>query len=98
MINLPQAIRKIPGAYFGMIGVVEVVVLLEIATILYSLKIPFSFFSCWISSIGVGPNGAAQLFTVGLVIAGLLFIPFILSLAHFLWRSSLSQVVGVISS
>ncbi len=84
MKKLSRLIRKVPGAYFGMIGVIEVVVLLEIATILYSISIPFDFFSCWVSSIGVGPNGAAQLFTVALVVAGILFIPFMLSLFLFL--------------
>ncbi len=84
MEKLGQVIRKTPDAYFGMIGVIEVVVLLEIATLLYNVSIPFDFFTCWVSSLGVGPNGAAQLFTVGLVVAGLLFIPFVLSLFFFL--------------
>ncbi len=87
MEKLKQVIRKIPGASFGLIGVIEVVVLLEIATILYNISIPFDFFSCWVSSIGVGPNGAAQLFTVALVAAGILFIPFVFSLFFFLRRT-----------
>ncbi len=58
MMKIKQLVGKVPGAYFGMAGVIEVVVLLEIATVLYSLTFPFNFFSCWVSSIGVGPNGA----------------------------------------
>ncbi len=100
--KLDQFFDRIPGGYFGLAGVVIIMVLFIISMSLFNLADPFSFFKHWVSHLGIGANGADVLFSVALIAGGTLFIPFVVFLFRYLWseegRGRISDGVGMVAA
>ncbi len=64
------------------------VVMLIVAIILHSLTVPVNWFGHFVSNLGIGPNGADVVFSVGLFIQGVGLIPFFIHFVQQLWLDS----------
>jgi len=91
MINISeeQLLEKINGfleKYNGYLGITAALIgtiMVIIASILHATAGPFSFFTHWISNLGVGPNGSMYVFNIGLVITVFSFTPFMIYMIKF---------------
>ncbi|MBN2388525.1 MAG: DUF998 domain-containing protein [Anaerolineales bacterium] len=89
--------------YFALIGTVVVVVAIACAALQYRGKRGerYSLLNHFISELGeVGVSTGARLFNLGLVLGGLLLLPFIVGLGIVLntWLAWLGVVVGVVTA
>jgi hypothetical protein len=76
---------KIPGGYFAIASGLLGPAVLLLATLLHTATEPLSPLSHFVSSLGVGPNGARQVFTVGVPAAGIIALPYFIYLSRSLW-------------
>ena len=68
--TLDQVYKKIPGKFFGIIGLFLYAFSTFTAVILYlSVDPSYSIFTHWISHLGDGPNGANYVFNFGWIIS-----------------------------
>ncbi|MHA1730708.1 MAG: DUF998 domain-containing protein [Promethearchaeota archaeon] len=87
MEKIDKFFRKVPGGYFGLAGVAVVTVLFTISMSLFSITEKFNLFKHWVSHLGIGENGSAQVFSAALIVSGILFLPFVVCLFRQLWVS-----------
>ncbi len=81
--NRGQFLKKIKSNYFGFFGIGVCLVLMLIAFNLYTTVDPsFSILSNFGSDLGVGPNGSNIVFRLAMILTGLIFVPYILSLTN----------------
>jgi hypothetical membrane protein len=81
---LEKLYNKVKPGYFALLTGICGSLTILIASILYMIVEPFTFFSHWISHLGAGPNGAQYVFMVGLIITSFFAIIFIVFLFQFL--------------
>jgi len=87
MEKLDRFYEKINGSYFGIAAFVISVLFLTISQMLYIAEDPsFSITTNFISDLGARPNGADIAFSIGVIISGVLFIPFYLFLGRYLLK------------
>ena len=69
--------EKIPGYYFGIIGLLLFLSSTFIAVIVYlSVNPTYSIFTNWISDLGTGPSGANIIFNTGWILSSVLILLF----------------------
>ncbi len=81
---LDKVYEKVPGSYWALMGGVVGLAVILIASILYSLTEPISFFTHFVSHLGWGPNGSEPIFRIGIAALGILMAPYILYLNRLL--------------
>jgi len=112
MEKFDKVYEKIPGYYFGiLIGLIGAITI-GISAILFSTAEQFTLFSHWISNLGgattqsgISPNGSNVVFGIGLVIAALLAIVFLVYAMKLLkpgnektiWLLYLDLLTGVVT-
>lgn len=75
--TLDKVYEKVPGKYFGLIGVTIYIFSTFIAFILYYSADPsYSIFTHWISHLGNGPNGSNLVFNIGWIISSFILFFF----------------------
>jgi len=74
--------KKINGGYFAILTTVSGIITILIASILFYMVEPFTIYSHWISNLGgvvtnsgKSPNGSNIVFSIGLIITGVLSVP-----------------------
>ena len=68
--TLDQVYKKVPGKYFGLIGLLIYAISTFTAVLLYlSVDPSYSMFTHWISHLGDGPNGANLVFNIGWIVS-----------------------------
>ena len=68
--TLDQVYEKVPGKYFGLIGLLIYAISTFTAVLLYlSVDPSYSMFTHWISHLGDGPNGANLVFNIGWIVS-----------------------------
>ncbi|MBN1802707.1 MAG: hypothetical protein JW891_14440 [Candidatus Lokiarchaeota archaeon] len=72
---LNRLYEKIPGIYFGYLGLGILGISVFLALYLYYISDQsYSIFTHWISNLGIGPNGSSLVFNNGFVaVCGLFF-------------------------
>jgi len=76
--------EKVSAGYFAIFTGIVALVTVGFASLLYYLgDVSFSMSSHWISHLGNGPNNSGIAFTIGLIIAGILAIIFLIDFYHF---------------
>lgn len=88
MKSIDRFFDKVPGSYFGLASGLLSLLVLVLAALLHSITEPITPFSHFISSLGVGPNGARLVFSVGIPLSGVVAIPYFVYLSRFLWSKS----------
>jgi hypothetical protein len=86
--NIDRFFDKVPGSYFGLASGLLSLLILVLATLLHSITEPITPFSHFISSLGVGPNGARLVFSIGIPLSGAIAIPYFVYLSRFLWSKN----------
>ncbi len=85
---LDRLYEKIPGPAFGIsAGIIGMITLIT-ASILHSMTEPFTYISHYVSNLGVGPNGSASVFNIGLLIIAIVVLPFVIYILRFLWSDA----------
>jgi len=80
--------KIIPAEYFALASGIIGSCTFILSFILYSLGEPISFFTHYISNLGVGPHGSGIVFGIGMGITIVLMIPFVYALKLWLWSDS----------
>lgn len=91
---------------FGLLSVIVSIFSVITAYLLYIATDPtFTFFTNWISDLGIGPNGANIIFNLGLVVSGVLNIGFQLYVVRNLRKKGgpikeiqVLQIIGIIAT
>jgi len=81
---LDKFYQRFPGSYWGLLGGTFGLIMILIASLLYSLTEPISFFTHFVSHLGWGPNGSEPVFRIGIIILGCLMAPYIIFLNRLL--------------
>jgi hypothetical protein len=77
--------QRFTGGYFGLASVVVFCIMIPISIYLHSITVPIKITQHFVSNLGIGPNGSAIVFSIGLLIQALLLFPFILQISRQLW-------------
>lgn len=85
MEKINEYLEKYNG-YLGIAAASVGTIMIIIASILHATAGPFSFFTHWISNLGIGPNGSMYVFNIGLVITVFSFTPFMIYMIRFAWN------------
>ena len=88
MKSIDRFFDKVPGSYFGLASGLLSLLVLVLAALLHSITDPITPFNHFISSLGVGPNGARLVFSVGIPLSGIVAVPYFVYLSRFLWSKS----------
>lgn len=91
MRSIDRFFDKVPGSYFGLASGLLSLLVLVLAALLHSITEPITPFSHFISSLGVGPNGARLVFSVGIPLSGVVAIPYFVYLSRFLWSKNAEE-------
>lgn len=89
--------EKVNGAYFGILGILISLISIFLSIFLYLQADPsFSFFTDFISFLGVGPNNSDIVFNIGVIISSPIIMIFYLYLGTFL-MSKIEEQKGILS-
>jgi len=85
MEKLKHLFHKWPLSYLGIFGCILYLSLFTISVVLYSKTASVNWTQLFVSNMGIGPNGAAFTFSLGLFVLGIMIYPFLINLAQQLW-------------
>jgi hypothetical membrane protein len=89
--------EKVKGAYFGILGILISLISIFLSIFLYLQADPsFSFFTDFISFLGVGPNYSDIVFNIGVIISSPIIMIFYLYLGTFL-MAKIEEQKGILS-
>jgi len=105
MEKLDKFYKKINGNYFGLISVFIAAISITVAQLLYMAVDPtFSITTNFISDLGTGPNGSDIVFSIAMILTGVLIMPFYVYIGWYLQKREnqnslrIGMIAGLIGS
>jgi len=105
MEKLDKFYKKINGNYFGLISVFVAAISITVAQLLYIAVDPtFSITTNFISDLGTGPNGSDIVFSIAMILTGVLIMPFYVYIGWYLQKREnqnslrIGMIAGLIGS
>lgn len=105
MEKLDKFYKKINGNYFGLISVFIAAISITVAQLLYMAVDPtFSITTNFISDLGTGPNGSDIVFSIAMILSGVLIMPFYVYIGWYLQKREnqnslrIGMIAGLIGS
>lgn len=106
MEHLDRFYERINGSYFGIIAFIILVISVTVAQMLYMTVDPtYNLTTNFISDLGTGPNGSDVVFSIGMILAGIIQIPYYIYLGWYLQKKDKNMnllrkgmIAGIIAS